>query len=305
MTTNGKRPKIYAIVNRKGGVGKTTTAITLAHGLSRRLLSKVSPEDRDKTSMPIFEYGGQDFVIRGHVLLIDLDPQGHCASGLGLKPEGADIGELLAGRQTIQEAVVSADRSDDGLPRPNLWLIPASDNLAKVKIELIGQSLSQMLMGGSGGSQGSLVHVLEDRLKLAIDRFSYIIIDCPPTLDALATAVYQFADAAIVPVKPDYLSTSGAGQHLTEILSAQSAGIKIQVHTIVPTFTVERQKLDQEMLEVIKTTYGQHVLADPIPRSQKVAEAPAYHQTLFEFDLSAESPATVAYESLVTRIYHG
>lgn len=300
--TQGK-PRIFAVINRKGGVAKTTTAVHLAHGLARQLLQRVDTPEKEEESEAI-KIKEQYFEVKGHVLLIDLDPQGNCAQSLGVKHGSADMGEFLVGRQTMREAMVSADRSAEGYPRPNLWLIPASENLATAKIELINRAFSHSLMGK--GSASDLSMLLVERLGPVVGRFSYIILDCPPTLDALAQAVYQFADAAIVPVKLDYLSTSGAGRHVTDVRQAQTAGINIKIHTIVPTFYVANQRLDRDMLQLLETWYGKRAIAEPIPRSQKVAEAPALSGlTLFEFDEKRESPATTAYSDLVKRIYHG
>lgn len=301
-----QRDKVFAVINRKGGVAKTTTAVHLAHGLSRKLLkkvaaSKLSQNEKDR----LLRIGNRYFSIEGHVLLIDLDPQGSCAQALGVETGIADVGEFLTGRQTIRDSLVTADRNEDGYPRPNLWLLPASDSLAAAKIELINRSFSQAMMGGSQTSSG-LTTVLQDSLGSVVDRFEYIIIDCPPTLDALSQAVYHFADAAIVPVKPDFLSTSGAGRHVSDVRRAQVAGIDIKIHTIVPTFFVHQQRLDRDMLVLLEEMYGKRALAQPIPRSQKVAEAPASNGlTLFEYDQRGESPATAAYHKLVERIHNG
>lgn len=303
--TNGrKQDRIFAVINRKGGVAKTTTAVHLAHGLSRRLLERVTVKGMSAEEKGRYlQIGNRYFEIKGHVLLIDLDPQGSCAQALGVDPGAADIGEFLVGRQGVREALISADRPQDGLPRPNLWLMPSSDNLAAAKIELVNRSFSQAMMGGN---PNGLTTLLDEKLGPIAGRFRYIIIDCPPTLDALSRAVYQFADAAIVPVKPDYLSTSGAGRHVSDVRQAQMAGIDIKIHTIVPTFYVQQQRLDRDMVALLEEWYGKPVISEPIPRSQKVAEAPATSgQTLFEFDLKRESPATVAYHRLVERIYHG
>ena len=110
-----------------------------------------------------------------------------------------------------------------------------------------------------------LLRVLEDRLKLALERFAYIILDCPPALDAFTQAVYQFADAAIVPVKPDYFSMAGTGQHINSITEAQLRGINIHVHTIVPTFNVKRHRLDRQMMAELMQVHGDRV-SDPIPK---------------------------------------
>ncbi|MGB1251341.1 MAG: ParA family protein [Candidatus Promineifilaceae bacterium] len=303
--TTRQSERIFAVINRKGGVAKTTTAVHLAHGLSRKLLQSVdesSLTENEKTNH--LKIGNSYYSVTGHVLLIDLDPQGSCAQALGLTPDGADIGEFLVGRQSIRDALLSTDRTDDGYPRPNLWLLPSSDNLAAAKIELINRSFSQAMMNGAMNE--GLTNLLNERLGPISDRFRYIIIDCPPTLDALSRAVYQFANAAIVPVKPDYLSTSGAGRHVSDVRRAQTAGIDIKIHTILPTFYVQQQRLDRDMLALLEGWYGKRTLADPVPRSQKVAEAPASNGlTLFEFDTRRESPATTAYQSLVERVYDG
>jgi len=302
MTTRKRKrrqPKILAVVNRKGGVAKTTTAINLAHGLSRRLLLRVSPDDVEKIEEKdrLVEFQGTTMYVRGHVLLVDLDPQGHCARGLGLDVGTADIGELLMGRQTLAEAVVSADRSNEGYPRPNLWLLPSSDNLEVAKQALLQKSLED-------GGQYNIAAALLRRLAHAVERFAYIILDCPPNLDVFTQAIYHFAEAAIVPVKPDYFSMVGITQHVANIRESQMKGIDIAIHTIVPTMMVPRQNLDQQMLDSLLEVYGQAV-AEPIPRSQMVAEAPAYHLTIFEYDPKGENPATVAYQKLVDRVYHG
>lgn len=297
-----QKNKIYAIVNRKGGVAKTTTAIQLAHGLARMLLSPVKPAEKDSPGN-LIELEGQSYQVTGHVLLIDLDPQGNCATSLGVKTNGSDIAELLAGRQKLTESVVSADRAEDGFPRPNLWLLPATPRLADAKQELILSNFLGMINARQSADSVPLLAILEERLKLAVDRFAYIIIDCPPTLDALSNAVYHFADAAIVPVKLDYLSAAGAAHHVTDIRQAQTEGIDINIQAIVPTFYVSRQVLDQNILEALRKSYGPGRVAEPIPKAQVVAEAPAFRGGATLFEYAPESAATVAYNKLVKRVY--
>lgn len=296
-----KHHKVLAVVNRKGGVAKTTTSINLAHGLSRKLMRRVSPEDVPQISDPqnLFYYHDRIYYLMGHVLLIDFDPQGHCARGLGIDPGNSDIGEVLLEQQHLTEAVISADRAAEGYPRPNLWLLPSSDNLENAKDILRLQTLSLSTKRNYG-----LLRILADRLGLAIQRFTYIVMDCPPALDAFTQAVYQFADAAIVPVKPDYFSMAGTGQHITNIFEAQVRGIDINIQAIVPTFNVERQLLDRQMVEQLQQRYG-NVVSAPIPRSQAVAEAPSVQQTIFEFDPRQNNRATIAYQELVDRVYYG
>jgi chromosome partitioning protein len=319
MTNRDKElAKVLAIVNRKGGVAKTTTAINLAHGLSRKLLRRVDAFQleqvkesigRSASNERLFQYSDFHYFITGHVLLVDFDAQGHCVRGLGLEPGQADVGDVLSSHQHISQAVISADRSKDGLPRPNLWVLPSSDNLERAKEVLrrhtYGRNIAQYgLLADDSDINRELLGILQESLGLAVERFSYIILDCPPALDAFTQAVYRFSDAAIVPVKADYFSMAGTDLHLANIQEAQLRGIDIRIHTIVPTFFVHRQRLDQQMLEALQKTYDDRV-SEPIPRSQAVAEAPAYGKTIFEMDPRYQNPATVAYQALVDRVFYG
>lgn len=301
---NGQKGTVLAVVNRKGGVAKTTTAINLAHGLSRKFLLRV--DDADLPSIRqrerLYQYRGRHYYIGGHVLLIDFDPQGHCARGLGVEVGTADLGNVLLGRQSLTHGIISTDRADNGYPRPNLWLLPASDNLETAKETLRSQAF--LFKGVQTNPKEDLLTVLKRRLDYALQRFDFVILDCPPSVDSLSQAVYEFADGAIVPVKPDYFSVAGTRQHIEDIHQAQLRGIQIDVHTIVPTFNVARQRLDQQMVQMLQDSHGERV-SMPIPRSQMVAEAPAHQRTLFEFDPRFRNPATIAYQKLVDRVYHG
>ncbi|MCI0728573.1 MAG: ParA family protein [Chloroflexi bacterium] len=279
--------KAIAIVNRKGGVGKTTTAITLAHGLARKL-----------------EGEG-----RGRVLLIDLDPQGNVALSLGLKPNGHDIADLLTGSASLRDCVLSASNPlPDGPQRPNLFIIPASDRLATAKLKLVSQETMSVVAARFEGRRlddvATVDNLLLDKLGPAKEVFDFVILDCPPSLDMLSNAVYHFADEAIVPVKVDFLGAAGTVRHTENIIAAQESGIDIKISLVVPTFVNPRQVMAREVIQALNKRYGKHRVASPIPTSVKIEQAPADGgKTLFEY--APDSAPAEAYQKLVERVYHG
>ena len=280
-----KKARIFAVVNRKGGVGKTTTAVTLAYGLAQKVVEK-----------------------GGHVLIVDLDPQGNVAHSLGLSPNGRDIASVLTGEVPAEQAIISADRSEAGGPaRPNLWVLPASDALADAKLSLVTNAALSSVFEQFGGNQANAGvptnQLLQTHLAKAVQTFDYIILDCPPSLDMLGTAIYHFADEAVVPVKVDYLGVGGAARHTQNIIEAQAKGIDIKVGIIVPTFVRIREILARQMLDALRESYGPSRVAEPIPQAVAVEQAPAAGGlTILEY--AADSPPALAYWQLVEKVHH-
>jgi chromosome partitioning protein len=264
------RKRIYAVANRKGGVGKTTTAVNLAHGLARKLAGN------------------------GHVLLIDLDPQGNAATSLGMEEFDESIAELLLDETTMESCCYQLGAADPG--REGLWLIPADDRLQEAKETLKVEVGIRAALGRKPESMKTLFH----RRLAAADVFDFIILDCPPSLDILRESVYGYAEAVIVPVKLDYLGLTGTATQTEDVSKEREKGEAVVVAHVVPTFHRQREILGGDALRSVHDTYPR-LVSDPIPQTVVMERASANGRTIFEWE--PESAAASAYQSLVDRVW--
>ena len=138
-------------------------------------------------------------------------------------------------------------------------------------------------------------------------QFAFIVIDCPPKLDTLKRAVYNFADRVVVPVKADHVSLVGARQHTDDLYNLHDENprkFKARVSLVIPTMMPSRQVLAGQVVEQMQAFYGRDLVTAPIPESVYVKEAPAASgQTLFEY--APSSAPSRAYATIVERVYNG
>lgn len=126
MTQNpGKQDKVLAVVNRKEAWQNNHRHQSSSRPFAQADAAR-SPKDLNQISDPgnLYQYQDTHYYLLGHVLLIDFDPQGHCARGLGIDTGKADIGDVLLEQRHITEAVVSADRAAEGFPAPTCGFCP-------------------------------------------------------------------------------------------------------------------------------------------------------------------------------------
>ncbi len=288
---------VFTVENRKGGCGKTTTAVTIATELAARLAE--NSQDR--------------------VLLIDLDPQGDAARALGVDAQDRCVSHILDGTGTFRDNIVPASPNGN-YERGELYVLPSSDRLSDVKARLIGEPATKyaaeiaaqaVLAGFSGkGKQSSFtvdpgaarreaIDLFQERLADLKKLFRYIILDCPPTLDIFQQAVHEFADYAVVPVKMEYLSTSATGRHTDNILADQASGINIRIAAIVPTFVDPRLLIVRETYNELLQKYGRAVMK-PVARTTRIEQATQDGLTIIEAD--PKSRAAKAYHYLVDKL---
>lgn len=277
-----------AVINRKGGIGKTTLAVNTAAAIASILNRKNG----------------------GDVLIIDIDPQGHVSKALGVdtRVNGklACIGDFLAGDVEFDDVVFSADRSAEGdgdglgiISRPNLYVIPATSRLTDTL-----RALDIRLYTTRGRKGVSMDNILSSMLGPYMENFDYVFLDCPPSIGALQYAVYEFVDEVIVPTKTAYLDSAGTAQHLEDIEEVIRNGLNVRVSWVVPTQFKANELVSQQIYQGIKEAYGRAVV-DPIPKETAVEQSQAAGQrTIFEYALGAKikSRAAIAIGELVLKI---
>ena len=253
--------KVIAFVNQKGGVGKTTSSINLAASLG--LLGK-------KT------------------LLVDLDPQGNSTTGVGInKGENkASIYELFVNRASLKDVVIKTNFK-------NLYVIPASINLAGVDMELMEMSKQDP----SFVAQTQL----KKQISQVVDVFDYMILDCPPSLGLITTNALAASNSVIIPVQCEFFALEGIMQLLNSIMIAQKKlNPTLDIEGVLLTMLDNRTNLGLEVVEEIKSYFKDKVYDTIIPRLVRLSEAPSHGKPIHAYD--PKSRGTEAYINLAKEV---
>ena len=247
--------KILAIINQKGGVGKSTTAVNLSAALG---------------------------AMGKEVLLVDLDPQGNATSGYGIDKRALDgcVYNVLLGETPVEEVILSCVAE-------GVDVLPSTISLAGAEVELVNEMAR------------------ENRLKSALGslrgRYDYILIDCPPSLGLLTINALVAADKLLVPIQCEFYALEGVTKLLDSMKRVKSIlNPSLDIFGIVLTMYDSRTNLANQVVNEVRSFFGDEVFETLIPRTVKLSEAPSYGQSILEY--APDNKGALAYNDLAKEV---
>ena len=241
------RPRILALANQKGGVGKTTTAINLGTALA---------------------------AIGEKVLILDLDPQGNASTGLGIahKMRNVSTYHVLSGEQDLRSAVMET-------AVPGLHVAPSTLDLLGLELEISQERnrAHRLRLAIEGLALGD---------HLRAEPFTYILIDCPPSLNLLTINALAAADAVLVPLQCEFFALEGLSQLIRTVDQVKHAiNPRLEIHGVVLTMYDPRNNLSGQVVSDVREFMGPKVFETMIPRNVRVSEAPSHGKPVLLYDL--------------------
>jgi chromosome partitioning protein len=261
--TEVPRPRILVMANQKGGVGKTTTAINLGTALA---------------------------AVGETVLVIDLDPQGNASTGLGVDRKARKIStyDVLLGESSLADAIVAT-------AVPRLSIAPSTLDLLGVELQIAGDKDRAFRL------KRAIVELIAAERHEQVPAFTYILVDCPPSLNLLTINALASADSVVVPLQCEFFALEGLSQLLSTVDQVRKTlNSRLTIHGIVLTMFDPRNNLATQVVADVRRFMGDKVYETVIPRNVRVSEAPSYGKPVLLYDLKCSG--SQAYLKLATEV---
>jgi chromosome partitioning protein len=197
------------------------------------------------------------------VLIVDLDPQGNASTGLGLDRHARDNDtyRVLMGDATLDEAIVPTDV-------PNLYIVPSTIDLAGAELELVGIARRSFRLRDALAAYQS---------EPGGPHFSYVLIDCPPSLNMLTINALAASDGVLVPLQCEFFALEGLSQLLKTVEQVRSnLNPHLEIQGVVLTMFDRRNNLSTQVVDDVRAHMGDTVYRTVIPRNVRISEAPSH-----------------------------
>ncbi|MDT3739611.1 MAG: AAA family ATPase [Candidatus Kapabacteria bacterium] len=200
------------------------------------------------------------------VLLVDIDPQANASGGVGIDSKRSDktIYEVLVNKHSIRDAVIKTEM-------PYLSLVPSHINLVGAEIEMVGIKHREL--------------ILKKILDEVRDDYSFILIDCPPSLGLLTLNALSAADSVLIPVQCEYYALEGLGQLLNTISIVQyQLNHDLEIEGVLLTMFDSRLRLSNQVVAEVRKHFGKKVFSTLITRNVRLSEAPSHGKPVILYD---------------------